>query len=153
MNKSKISRYCVLKLIASCRILFNNKVQLEVLLETSIFDEKNVEAKVLEAIFVLYKGVSNGYLSEVYEAITGDRLEVIGEVSKLFQCPCCGHKTLTELYDPKMGTGYDICAYCNWEDEGVLAINRHSSINKGSIADYRKRIQENPNFYHREKWF
>jgi len=29
-----------------------------------------------------------------------------------YRCPCCGYKTLNER------GGYDICAVCDWEDDG-----------------------------------
>jgi len=57
-------------------------------------------------------------LSEVYEAIIGEKVEVIGKVYELFKCPCCNRNTLSESYDLEKGTGYDICDYCNWEDDG-----------------------------------
>lgn len=98
-------------------------------------------------------GVSNGFLSEVIHIITGYEVEVCGEVEALFPCPCCGYKTLTECFNPKEGTGYDICPYCNWEDDGTTDINSYRSINKGSILDYRNKIRTNPNKYYRNKWF
>lgn len=97
-------------------------------------------------------GVSNGFLSEVIHTITGYNVEVCGEVEELFTCPCCGYKTLTERYDSQEGTGYDICPYCNWEDDGTTDIYSYRSINKGSILDYWKRIRENPNRYYMDKW-
>ena len=97
-------------------------------------------------------GVSNGFLSEIVHAITGYEIEVQGEVEDLFVCPCCGFKTLTERFDPKEGTGYDICPYCNWEDDGTTDIKLYRSINKGSISDYRNRLHENANRYYINKW-
>ncbi|MBS9768243.1 MAG: hypothetical protein KGV44_12000 [Flavobacteriaceae bacterium] len=35
-----------------------------------------------------------------------------------FACPCCGYKTLNELYNVEQGTGYAICQVCWWEDDG-----------------------------------
>ena len=58
----------------------------------------------------------------------------------LYKCPCCGHKTLTEIYNLDEGTGYDICPLCGWEDDGTTDIYQYRSINRGSIADYRKRL-------------
>lgn len=98
-------------------------------------------------------GVSNGFLAEVIHTITGYEVEVCGKVEVLFPCPCCGYKTLTECFDPKQGTGYDICPYCNWEDDGTTDIHAYRSINKGSILDYRSKICANPNTYYRDKWF
>jgi hypothetical protein len=97
-------------------------------------------------------GVSNGFLSEVVHAITGFRVVVCGEVEDLFQCPCCGYRTLTERYNSIEGTGYDICPYCNWEDDGTTDIYSRRSINGGSIQDYRDKMQANPNRYYINKW-
>jgi hypothetical protein len=148
----KIPRDDVIKLILRCRIFFNSKDQLAELLDDSCFDEGSFESKLFSALSELYKGVSNGYLSEVYEAITGEEVEVFGEVFDLYQCPCCGRLTLSELYNVDKGTGYDICDYCNWEDDGTKDIDVESSVNRGTMTDYRRRIQENPIFYYREKW-
>ncbi len=42
----------------------------------------------------------------------------MSDKKELFACPCCGYKTLNELYDVEQGTGYDICNVCWWEDDG-----------------------------------
>lgn len=97
-------------------------------------------------------GTSNGFLSEVIHTIIGYEVEVCGEVEDLFPCPCCGFKTLTERFNPKEGTGYDICPYCNWEDDGTTDIKSYRSINKGNILDYRNRISANTNRYYINKW-
>lgn len=97
-------------------------------------------------------GVSNGFLSEVVHTITSYEVEVYGEVEELFPCPCCGYRTLTECYDSMEGTGYDICPYCNWEDDGTTDIHSRRSINGGSIQDYRDKIKANPNRYYINKW-
>lgn len=97
-------------------------------------------------------GISNGFLSELICTLTGYKVEVYGEVEKLYPCPCCGYRTLTERYDSKEGTGYDICPYCNWEDDGTVVIDVARSINKGSILDYRERLRRETNKYYIEKW-
>ena len=84
-------------------------------------------------------GVSNGFLSEMIQTITGYEVEICGEVEELFPCPCCGYRTLSECYDSVEGTGYDICPYCKWEDDGTIDVNIYRSINRGSISDYRKK--------------
>ncbi|WP_343224491.1 CPCC family cysteine-rich protein [Paenibacillus sp. ACRRX] len=73
-------------------------------------------------------------------------------MEELFSCPCCGFKTLTELYDRIEGTGYEICPYCNWQDDGTSDINSYRSINKGSIVDYRNELRINSNKYYTNKW-
>ena len=156
MEIKKITRENVFKLMAKCRLFFCSKDQIIELLEDYGVDvnadDEYIEEKLFDSLVCMYQGVSNGYLSEFYEGITGEKVEVVGEVVDLFSCPCCGYKTLAERCNPEEGTGYDICVYCNWEDDGTENIDVATSINKGSMKDYRNRIQQNPNFYYREKW-
>ncbi|NNC22203.1 hypothetical protein HRD49_40865 [Corallococcus exiguus] len=79
-----------------------------------------------EAIQVLYRGVTNGFLPQVCEAIL--------------------------LYNAVVGTGYDICNHCRWEDAGTVSDSVDSSINKGTMSQYREQIREESNYYCREKW-
>jgi hypothetical protein len=88
-----------------------------------------------------YAGVSNGFLSQVCEAISGLKLEVIGEPNARFTCPCCHKRTLSELFDPALGTGYDVCDHCGWEDDGTLNDQDYSGPNHGTIAEYRARMR------------
>ncbi|MBQ5446409.1 MAG: hypothetical protein IIT48_07075 [Lachnospiraceae bacterium] len=88
----------------------------------------------------LVYGITNEYLSSLIETISGCKVEVIGEVEELYKCPCCGYNTLTEEFNPEEGTGYDICPFCGWEDDGTTDIDEYRSINKGSMNDYRKKI-------------
>ena len=87
-------------------------------------------------------------------------------VNKMFEikyCPKCkDNKNFQNEYhtDWNPVQGYfiafslsdDICPYCNWEDDGTLDANAYRSINRGSIADYRQKIQENFNQYYINKW-
>lgn len=91
----------------------------------------------------LVYGITNEYLSSLIETISGCKVEVIGEVEELYKCPCCGYNTLTEKFNPDEGTGYEICPFCGWEDDGTTDIDEYRSINKGSMNDYRKKITAN----------
>lgn len=97
----------------------------------------------------LIYGVSNGFLAQLIETIT---VKVEGEVERLYECPCCGYKTLSEKYDSIEGTGYDICPYCGWEDDGTTDIEIIRSINHGSIQEYRNRMETDKNTYYINKW-
>lgn len=141
-----ISREKCFELIRSIRDM------VEIRIDVSRYLEEGSSNNNMELSEVDFEGVSNGYLSEIIYALTGYEVDVIGEVEELFPCPCCGLKTLTELYDKNAGTGYDICPYCNWEDDGTTDINSYRSINNGSIVDYLNKIQRNPNKYYRNKW-
>jgi hypothetical protein len=46
----------------------------------------------------------------------------------LFECPCCGYKTLSER------GGYEICSLCKWEDEELEYPN--PDRNGGANGDY-----------------
>lgn len=146
MKQINMSRENAYKLIE----LIRNYVEKDIDLLGYFENNPDVEKTELQVDFL---GVSNGFLSEIIHAITGYEVEVYGDVEKLFTCPCCGFKTLTERFDVKEGTGYDICPYCNWEDDGTIETNVYRSINKGSIDDYRNNLKANFNRYYINKWF
>ncbi len=142
---NNISREHAVQFISSLR----NLIEKEMNILTHIEDLPEVNLGMDKDDF---KGVSNGFLSEVIYTMTGRKVEVIGEVENLFPCPCCGFKTLTERYNKDAGTGYDICPYCTWEDDGTTDPYAYRSINKGSMIDYRNEMASNPNKYHTSKW-
>lgn len=92
------------------------------------------------------------FFIRVYLTLTGNKVEVIGHMQPQFVCPCCNFKTLSEVHNVQKGTGYDICRYCQWEDDGTTEVSKYSSVNRGSISDYRQRILENRNLFHKDKW-
>lgn len=146
MGKKKqinLSRNNAYKLIKLMRAM----VEKEINLSEIISDNAN-----MEKTEVSLQGISNGFLSEIIHTITGYEVEVFGEVEELYPCPCCGFKALTEYFDAKEGTGYDICPYCHWEDDGTTETDSYRSINKGSIEDYRKKMRTNFNKYYISKW-
>ena len=142
-----LTRDEALKLINEVRSVIEKNIDLVKYLD-EIYLGDSVEQTDLETYC---QGVSNGFLSEIVHAVTGYEIEVAGDVEELFPCPCCGFKTLTELYDVSEGTGYDICPYCKWEDDGTTEINVYRSINRGTIEDYHNNIQANFNKYYINK--
>jgi len=147
---NKISREKAYELIRIMRNIVENKMDL-----SEYFDENaSKDYKLLEPedVEVDFDGVSNGFLSQIIHAITGHEVEVVGEVNELYHCPCCGYKSLSEIFDTKEATGYDICPYCRWEDDGTTDINSVRSINRGSIQDYRNKIHNNVNRFYIGKW-
>lgn len=144
MKKINLLRENAYKLIETIRGIVNT-------VDLSVYLEDNLKKERFE-LDVDLSGVSNGFLSEIIQTVTGYEVEVYGEVEDLLPCPCCGYKTLTERFDLKQGTGYDICPYCGWEDDGTTDIWAYRSINKGSILDYRNKISENFNKYYLGKW-
>lgn len=144
MKKIVLSRKKAYELVELIHKMIFTEMDVSQFFDLSVLDEENSEIDLI--------GVSNGFLSEIIQTITGYEVEICGEVEELYPCPCCGYKTLTECYDPAEGTGYDICPYCKWEDDGTIDVDIYRSINRGSISDYRKRMKNNPNIYHIDKW-
>ena len=144
-----ISRNEVVELIAKYRIA---STPVDKLLDGLEYQTGAIEKDVFDAVYYELSGCSNGFLSAFYLTLTGKKVEVIGHVRPLYACPCCGFKTLSEIYDIEKGTGYDICRYCQWEDDGTTEVKKFSSVNRGSISDYRQRIFENSNFFYKDKW-
>lgn len=124
--QNTISREKAIKLISEIRDVVEKEMWISKYFGSD-FLESNEEKIELETGI---QGVSNGFLSEILCAITGYDIEVCGEMNKLFACPCCGLRTLTEIYNPIEGTGYEICPYCNWEDDGTTDTKIYRSINK-----------------------
>lgn len=152
----KIPRSQVIELIADCRLKTNNDETLFLLLEIEEEDYQKmslaeIRFALIETLIWTYRGVTNGFLSDIYWVLTDERVEVIGETAELYHCDCCGKKTLTEKIGIDEG-GWDICGFCYWEDTGITDKTKHCGCNHGSIQEYRQRIIENPNFYCREMW-
>lgn len=103
-------------------------------------------SSLIEAFTAVYAGVTNGFLSQVYETMCGRRVEVVGKVAELFACPCCARQTLTERFGIDDG-GWDICRYCGWEDAGTP-----STSTGPAMLEYRARIERERNYFEREKW-
>ena len=150
----KISRDEVFDLIVQIRLKTLKKEQTLAMLEDyEIYESSNIKDDMLKVVTYSYNGTTNGFLSEIYEVVSGERVEVEGDRGKLYPCPCCGYETLSELYDVHLGTGYDICKYCGWEDDGTSDRDSISSVNKGTMNQYLKKIANESEFYYREKWY
>ena len=147
----KVMREDVLKLICEVREKFGDTERNQVLIDdyNESIDDPEALYKALRASF---DGVTNGFLSEIYEVIYGIRIEVIGETVELLRCPCCLRQTLSERFDAEAGTGWDICRLCGWEDDGTLDPEVLSSVNNGTISQYRSLMRKNSNLYYRERW-
>lgn len=137
-----------LKLLARIRKEVDKNSNLSEICD-ALHEEDNAERTEFE---IYYHGVSNGFIAELINAVTGYEVEVLDNTEELFSCPCCGYKTLTELYDIDEGTGYEICPYCNWEDDGTTELNVYSSVNKGTIEDYHIKMKQNENKFYINKW-
>lgn len=144
--RQEISRLDAIRLISQAREAVSDSERLQALLDdygtTTVF----------AALQYAYAGVSNGFLSQVYAAISGLTVEVVGEPADRLRCPCCYRQTLEELFEPGAGTGYEVCGHCGWEDDGTQDANAHSSVNHGSMVEYRERLAREPNYYFSDKW-
>lgn len=145
----QISRNDLINIICNYRMKFISKNELVSSLD---YETEDLKSGIFDKVRYELAGCSNGFLSDFYLTLTGEKVEVIGTVQSNFACPCCGFQTLSEVYDIQKGTGYDICRYCQWEDDGTVEVSKHSSVNRGSISDYRQRILKNRNFFYKDKW-
>lgn len=150
--RTKVSREVVVSLIAKARRAFGTGGAIQDLVADYADNGDDLDDKLVAALLDSYKGVGNGFLSEAYELMTGEQVEVEGDLTFLNPCPCCGRRTLDELYDSEEGTGYEICAFCGWEDDGTSDPSVESSVNRGSMADYRARLKKEANFFDRDRW-
>lgn len=147
-----VLRHDAIEIIKIVRQLIDSNTEIQIYLNdlsANIDFSKNKE----DEVDIICQGVSNGFIAEIIQIISGHLVEVVGNVEELYKCPCCGYKTLTEKYNTMEGTGYDICPYCEWEDDGTLNNNSYSSVNRGTILDYQRRMQIDQNKYYIDKWY
>jgi hypothetical protein len=144
--RQALSRVDAIRLIARARDSVCESSQLK-----ELMDDYNAHT-VFDALLDAYAGVSNGFLACVCEAITGKSFEVVGEPEARLPCPCCHRRTLTEVYDASKGTGYDVCDHCHWEDDGTVRDDVVSSVNRGSMEQYRARMNAEADAHSCEKW-
>lgn len=142
-----VSRDEAIEIIKKVRQLVDISSEIQMLLNDTSANNEG------DGTDVICQGVSNGFIAEIIQIVSGHSVEVAGNAEDLYRCPCCGYKTLTEKYDPVEGTGYDICPYCRWEDDGTLKSNSYSSVNRGTMADYQRTMKLNQNKYYIDKWY
>jgi len=106
---------------------------------------------IVDALAEEFSGVTNAFLGQVYCAITGRRVDVVGECAVLLACPCCSLLTLTERFGVDEG-GHDICDHCHWEDDGTTDPLAYSPCNRGAMTEYRNRIVQSLSIYGVQKW-
>ena len=147
-----VLRHDAIEIIKIVRQLIDSNTEIQIYLNnlSANIDFSNCNN---DEVDILCQGVSNGFIAEILQIISGHSVEVVGNVEKLCQCPCCGYKTLTEKYNTMEETGYDICPYCEWEDDGTLINNSYSSVNHGTILDYQRRMLIEKNKYYIDKWY
>jgi len=150
--RKQVHRSEVMELIAKVRASVMDSREVREFLEDYHQDPGTPERALPKALSDYYAGVTNGYLSEIYEALAGTHAEVIGETLALLPCPCCHLRTLHELFNAANGTGYDVRLYCRWEDDGTSDPSARSGANSGSMEDYRRRLASSPNYFYRASW-
>lgn len=82
------------------------------------------------------KTVTNNYLASAITDHLGYRVSVTGKEAKLFECFCCGYKTLT------LRGEYDICQVCWWEDDGGNILEKYSSVNHMTLIEGKANFAE-----------
>ncbi len=135
MLKKIIAREKVLNYLSKIHLKLGNVKSQE--LKTDGFEGATDQEIFLDWIKYQYGASPNQFLAELYEFSSGEKIVVTGDPEKLYPCKCCGFRTLTEL------DAYDICRFCNWEDDGTRDPNTPSSVNRGSMIDYRLKLSEN----------
>jgi len=108
--------------------------------QSGVVSEATKRKAVLESIHYDFRGAPNKFVANYIKETFGENVVVTGKQEDLLPCPCCGARSLTELYDRKCGTGYDICEHCGWEDDGTVDLKQNSSVNKGTMLDYRRKL-------------
>ena len=61
---------------------------------------------------------------------------IIGEAEDLFNCPCCGYKTLEIRGD------FLVCPVCFWEDDGNDDPHHYSDPNHMRLREGQKNFKE-----------
>ncbi|MDB4921283.1 CPCC family cysteine-rich protein [Mucilaginibacter sp.] len=74
---------------------------------------------------------TNSYLQAFLSKQLPTTIEVKGKGRKLLPCVCCGYKTL-------QGIGWEICAVCFWEDDGVTELNKMSGPNHMTLFEAKQ---------------
>ena len=85
----RISRENAIKLIGDIRKVSETDIDLKKYFDVTFF-ENNMEQTELD---IEVQGISNGFLSEILCMITGQNIEIYGDVERVFPCPCCGLRT------------------------------------------------------------
>ena len=76
-----------------------------------------------------YAEFSNKDLARLVSDILQKKILVVGTDPILFECPCCGNKTLSTRGE------YDICPICKWEDDGNEVDDAYSSVNHMTLKE------------------
>lgn len=79
-----------------------------------------------------YDEYSNEQLQNMVSDILEKAVFIEGENPKKYSCPCCGKETLS------LRGEYDICANCNWEDDGNESEDTYSSVNHMTLRQGKK---------------
>ena len=112
------------------------------LLEASLKDDLEFKQYLDSEASAALIGVTNEFIAAWFSLISGDVVEIDGDVEEMHKCPCCGFLTLTE---PSENSSYEICRFCNWQNDGTTDQTIYKGINKGSMLDYRSRRMGFPN--------
>jgi len=101
---------------------------------------------VLDFISHEYAAASNMLLAEIFEFSTCQSVIVAGTPVFLAKCKCCGLRTITEP------GSYEICRWCNWEDDGTLDAQVVSSVNRSSIEMVRQELRRTGRLSKFHRW-
>ena len=114
------------------------------------WSQNNVMSKLYEPLIkkVIFDELSdntNSKLEKMYFDAVGEKIEIIDKEikvneEKLFCCPCCHNKTLSERGQ------YYICPICDWEDDGIDG-DHLSHCNGMTLSEAQRAFCENGSIY------
>lgn len=99
-------------------------------------------------------GAPKPFLEMLAQLLTGIELDVDPSetIPNAYACPCCGAISLFKDEGEEDEVSYDICVVCRWEDDGTIDILSRSSVNRGTMKEYRNALAENIDNVTKARW-
>lgn len=142
----KLTREQALKRLVDAKIQLSNLKVEDLILDG--FEGETEEEIFFDWARYEYGASSNELLAELVEFLGDEAVFVVGDAEKLFPCPCCGFHTLTEP-----GGQYDICRWCDWEDDGRTDPKAVYSPNHfGSMEAHREMLRKENRHKNSQRW-
>ncbi len=113
------------------------KFTIESALAEKDLSEKDVKEQDKNKYLRIYIGYgfadyTNAYLQLFLNTHLQSAFDVRGKRQKLYNCACCGYKTL------KRAGEYFICEVCFWENDGCTDENNYSGPNHMTLCEAKK---------------
>lgn len=98
-------------------------------LEYDITDQGEIKKHLRIFIEGRFECFTNSYIAAYLSKRLSRDFEILGSMTELNPCRCCGYKTLRSRSE------YDICRVCFWEDDGTVEGGRYSSVNNMNLNE------------------